>query len=188
MSAKRGSTVVHKKYHLNMFYIYYEFLKLSCRQASIDFSLILSFKNATQCIKLDDINEGILLKSTDHLNFRNNLNFYYSSKVNNFNNLPIVPEVFLSPNDQEEVILNYNSTENISVSATLNSDIGLLNFSKNTSEILNRISSITWEQYTVNLSRGADCDVWSLDNVAVTVQYEDCTREVFKEDFEGNFM
>ena len=172
-----------------MFYNRYEFLKLPHRQASIDFSLILSFENATKCIALNDINEGILLKATDHLNFTNNLNFYYSSEVNNYNNMTIVPEVFPSPNDhdQEEVILNYNSTENISVSATFNSDIGRLNFSKNASEILNRISSITWEQYTVNLSRCLDCDVWSLDNVAVTVQYEDCTREVFKEDFEGNF-
>ena len=170
-----------------MFYNCYELLSFPCRQASIDFSLILSFENATKCIALNDINEGILLKATYHLNFTNNINFYYSSEVNNYNNMTIVPEVFSSPNDQEEIILNYNSTENISVSATFNSNTGLLNFSQNASEILNRICSITWEQYTVNLSRGLDCDVWSLDNVAVTVQYEDCTRDVFKEDFEGNF-
>ena len=39
----------------------------------------------------------------------------------------------------------------------------------------------------MNTSLGQDCDVWSLDNLAVTVQYENCMREVFKEDFEGDF-
>ena len=158
------------------------------RQASIDFSLILSFENSTNCTKLNDINEGILLKATDHLNFTNNLNFYYSTMVNNFNNFfYIVPRVV---NNGNEVILNYYSTNNITVSANFDYNIGLLNFSKNGSEILNRISSVTWEQYTVNninLSLKPYCDVWSLDNVAVSVQYESCMRVIFKEDFDGFF-
>ena len=164
-------------------------LLLPHRQASIDFSLILSFDNPPRCSSLNDINKGILLKATDHLNFTNNLNFYYSRSrmVNNLSN--IIPIVFDDGNESE-VILNYNSTDNITVSATFNNNTGLLNFSKNGSEILNRISSVTWEQYTVNnmnLTQGQDCDVWSLDNVAVSVQYERCMREIFKEDFEGSF-
>ena len=67
--------------------------------------------------------------------------------VNNLSN--IIPKVFDDGNESE-VILNYNSTDNITVSATFNDDTGLLNFSKKGSEILNRISSVTWEQYTVN--------------------------------------
>ena len=39
----------------------------------------------------------------------------------------------------------------------------------------------------MNVGLGPDCDVWSLDNVAVSVQYEGCVREIFKEDFEGGF-
>ena len=167
-------------------------LLLTHRQASINFSLILSFDDPPQCSKLNDINEGILLKATDHLNFTYNLNFYYSrsrmvNKLNNFSN--IIPIVFDDGNESE-VILNYNSTDNITVSSTFNDNTGLLNFSKDGSEVLNRISSVTWEQYTVNnirLSRGQDCEVWSLDNVAVSVQYEGCMREIFKEDFEGIF-
>ena len=109
------------------------------------------------------------------------------NKLNNFSN--IIPIVFDDGNESE-VILNYNSTDNITVSSTFNDNTGLLNFSKDGSEVLNRISSVTWEQYTVNnirLSRGQDCEVWSLDNVAVSVQYEGCMREIFKEDFEGIF-
>ena len=128
------------------------------------------------------------MKATDHLNFTNNLNFYYSTTENNFNNFSnIVPRVVDNGNI---VTLNYSSSNNFTVSATFNNNTGLLNFSKNGSEILNRISSVTWEQYTVNnvnLTQGQDCDVWSLDNVAVSVQYEGCVREIFKEDFEGDF-
>ena len=84
------------------------------------------------------------------------------------------------------VTLKYSSII-FNVTATFNDSTGLLNFSKNGNEILNRISSISWEQHTVNMSLGQDCDVWSLDNLAVTVQYENCMREVFIEDFERDF-
>lgn len=150
---------------------------------SINFSLILSFANPPKCSSLSNINEGILLKATDHL-FTNNLNFYYSKTKNKLSN--IIPIVFDDGN-KFKVILNYNSSDNITVSATFNDSTGLLNFSKDGSEVLNRISSVTWEQYTENVALGPDCDVWSLDNVAVSVQYENCMREIFKEDFDGDF-
>ena len=111
------------------------------------------------------------MKATDHdhLNIINDLNFYY---VVNYG---------------DEVTLEYSPSDIFSVSATFNNNTGLLNFSKNASELLNSVSSVTWEQYTVNISLGQDCDVWSLDNVAVSVQYEDCMREIFKEYFEDDF-
>ena len=167
-----------------MLYNCYEFLSLPRRQASIDFSLILTFENSSRCTDLNDINEGILLKATDHLNFTKNLNFYYSTNEDNYNNdSNIVPMVI---NHGSMVTLNYSSII-FNVTATFNDSTGLLNFSENGNEILNRISSISWEQYTVNMSLVQDCDVWSLDNLAVTVQYENCTRDVFNEDFEGDF-
>ena len=92
--------------------------------------------------------------------------------------------------NEHNVTLNYSSSNIFTVSANFDYNIGLLNFSKKGSEILNRISSVTWEQYTVNtmnLSLKPYCDVWSLDNVAVSVQYEDCMRVIFKEDFDGVF-
>ena len=134
-------------------------LLLFHRQVSINFSLILSFANPPKCSNLDNINEGILLKATDHLKFTNNLNFYYSTTKNDFKKF--IPIVFDDGN-KFEVILNYNSSDNITVSATFNNDTGLLNFSKDGSEVLNRISSVTWEQYTENnrkLSQRQDCDV-----------------------------
>ena len=56
--------------------------------------------------------------------------------------------------------------------------------------VLNKnIISVLGSSYSeyMNLTQGQDCDVWSLDNVAVSVQYERCMREIFKEDFEGSF-
>ena len=158
-----------------MFYNYYEFLSLPHRQASINFSLVLSFEDPPHCADLNDINGGILLKVTDRLNYTKNLNFYYSTVENNKNN---DPDIVI--NDESMVTSNYS----FKISAIFNNSTCLLNFSINGNEILNRISSISWEQ---NMSSGQDCDVWSLDNLAVTVQYENCTREVFNEDFEGDF-
>ena len=123
------------------------------------------------------------MKATDHLNFTKNLNFYYSTATDYNNDSDIVPIVI---NHGSMVTLNYSS-KIFNVTATFNDSIGLQNYYKNGNEILNRISSISWEQYTVHMSLGQDCDVWSLDNLAVTVQYENCTREVFKDDFEGDF-
>ena len=117
-----------------MLYNYYEFLSLLRRQASINFSLILSFQNANKCIELDYINEGILLKATDYLNFTKNLNFYYSTVENNNNDPDIVPKVTI--HGQCMVNLNYTS-KIFNVTATFNNRIGLLNFSKNGKEILN---------------------------------------------------
>ena len=126
------------------------------------------------------------MKATDHLNFINDLNFYYSTTVNNFNNdSNIVPRV--ENNYGDKVTLIYSSNDMFDVLATFNNNTGLLNFSKNASELLNSVSSVTWEQYTVNMSLGQDCDVWSLDNVAVSVQYEGCTRKILEEDFDSDF-
>ena len=58
--------------------------------------------------------------------------------VNNLNNLSNIIPIVFDDGNESEVILNYNSTDNITVSATFNDSTGLLNFSKNGSEILNR--------------------------------------------------
>ena len=158
-----------------MFYNCYEYLSLPHRQDSIDFSLVLLFEDPSY-YDLNDINGGILLKATDRLNYTKNLTFYYSTEENNNNNDPdIVP-----------IVISHRSiVASSKISASFNNSTDLLNFTINGNEILNRISSISWEQY--NMSSGQDCDMWSLDNLAVTVQYENCTREVFNEDFEGDF-
>ena len=158
-----------------MLYNCYEFLSFTHRQASIDYSLVLSFENSSYCADLNNINGEILLKAVDHLNYTKNLNFNYSTEEKNYNNDPdIVP-----------IVISHGSmVASSKISANFNNSTGLLNFSINGNEILNRISSISWEQY---VSSGQDCDMWSLDNLAVNVQYENCTREVFNEDFEGDF-
>ena len=73
------------------------------------------------------------------------------------------------------------------VPGTLNEGIGLLNFSLNSSQLVNKMVMLTWEQYSHVLSKfsGLLCDVWSLDNVAVTLHHNHCMRTVFSDDFEA---
>ena len=79
-----------------------------------------------------------------------------------------------------------NSARGTIVPGTLNGEEGLLNFSMNSSQLLNRVVMLTWEQYSrAGKQRSMDlCDVWSLDNVAVTLHHNNCVRTVFSDDFE----
>ena len=83
--------------------------------------------------------------------------------------------------------LYYNERRNFTVPGTLYDQKGLVNITINSFQLANRKVSLTWEQHmVVNINNaGMDCDVWSLDNVEVTLQYENCTETVLSEDFEG---
>ena len=71
----------------------------------------------------------------------------------------------------------------IDVPGTLDKTKGLLNFSMNTTQLFETTARLKWEQNTQPFG-GQDCDVWSLDNVAVTLHYKYCMRNVFSDDFE----
>ena len=76
-----------------------------------------------------------------------------------------------------------NYATSIVVPGTLNQGIGLLNFSINNSQLVNRMVRLKWEQNTRPFL-GQDCDVWSLDNVVITIHHKNCMRNVFSDDFE----
>ena len=80
----------------------------------------------------------------------------------------------------------YNKRRNFTVPGTLYDQEGLVNITINSSQLANRIVSLTWEQHMVHPINniGMECDVWTLDNVEVTVQYENCTKAVLSADFE----
>ena len=146
------------------------------------FSLILNFTTVIdKCHGLSDVNEGVLL-TADYLNYTKNLHFYYNTLKDNSNEPAKVPKVnFIQDSDKLNLTYFNNS---LIVPSTFMNVSGLLNFTFDGIELVNRVASLTWQQYTVAPVR-PDCDVWSLDNVEVTVQYGDCMRTIISEDFEN---
>ena len=149
------------------------------RQVSISFSLVVSYatnQKRHSCTSLSNINEGILLSATSS-NTNTSIHFYYSA--NNYANQNQNPQVTeISTNILE---LSYNDGHTFTVPSTFDNQKGQLSFTAKTS-YFNGIVSLMWEQHSRNI--GSHCDVWSLDNVEVAVQYENCTRTILSEDFE----
>ena len=132
-------------------------------------------QNRQGCTTLSNINEGILLSATSS-NTNDGIHFYYSKDNNNQYRNPQVTETAANL-----LKLSYNDGRTFTVPSTFDNQRGQLNFMAK-SFYFNRIVSLMWEQHSNNV--GSHCDVWSLDNVEVTVQYENCTRSVLSEDFE----
>ena len=145
------------------------------------FSLILNFTTVIdKCHSLSDLNEGVLL-TADYLNFTRNLHFYYNTLKDNSHEPDKVPKVNFIQNPDKLNLTYFNNS--FIVPSTFRNASGLLNFTFDGIELVNTVATLTWLQYTLRLVR-PDCDVWSLDNVEVTVQYGDCTRSIISEDFE----
>ena len=146
------------------------------------FSLILNFTTVIDnCHSLSDLNGGVLL-TADYLNYTQNLHFYYNTLKDNSDESAKVPKVMFIQNSDKLNLTYFNS--NFIVPSTFNNASGLLNFTFDGIELVNTVASLTWQQYTLRPVR-PDCDVWSLDNVEVTVQYGDCIRTIISEDFEN---
>ena len=126
------------------------------------------------CTSLSNINEGILLSATSS-DTNAGIHFYYSfDRIQNQN-----PKVTKAATNFLK--LSYNDGRTFTVPSTFDNQRGQLNFTAKTS-YFTRIVSLMWEQHSRNI--GSHCDVWSLDNVEVTLQYENCTRTILSEDFE----
>ena len=154
------------------------------RQITITFSLIMSYpmsQNRDNCSSFSNINEGILLSATSS-NFQEGIHFYYSNETveSSKQELQVSSSAIIYNFHQ----LSYNDGRIFMVPSTLNKQTGKLNITVETT-YFDRIVSLTWEQHSTNV--GAQCDVWSLDNVEVniTLPYENVTRTVLSEDFEN---
>ena len=138
-------------------------------------------QNRDKCSSFANINEGILLSATSS-NFEEGIHFYYSNETVESSKQELqVNSSAIIYNDFHQ--LSYNDGRIFMVPSTLNKQTGQLNITVETT-YFDRIVSITWEQHSTNV--GAQCDVWSLDNVEVniTLPYENITRTVLSEDFE----
>ena len=114
------------------------------------------------------------------LNSSQFLHFYYSG--NRQKTSSDLTPIMVQPLNESYVRLTYNNNPTSIVSGTLNQNEGLLSFSLNNSQLVNRMVRLKWEQ-NVNANH-RDCAVWSLDNVVVTLHHNNCTINVFSDDFE----
>ena len=112
------------------------------------------------CDEIDAINEGILL-SAALTDFLDNIRFYYNNEAVK-NNLPVrIPHVKFITSDHELLQVYYSNENNFTVPGTFDTRVGLLNYTVNLSQFINRFVSLTWKQQaSVNVERyGSDCDV-----------------------------
>ena len=153
------------------------------RQITISFSLVMSYpmsQDRDNCSSLSIINEGILLSATS-FNFDDGIHFYYSNEKAGVSNQDLQVSSSVTYDFHQ---LSYNDGRTFVVPSTLDTQTGQLNMTANTA-YFDRIVSLMWEQRSSN--GGAQCDVWSLDNVEVniTLPYENSTRTVLSENFEN---
>ena len=99
------------------------------------------------------------------------------------------PELILVCDDHDVLMhnltLTYDDNLSFRVSGTFNKQVEQQHYTVDSvSQLVNRIVSLKWEQ-RASCTSTSDCDVWSLDNVKVILQYENCTKAVLSEDFEG---
>ena len=109
------------------------------------------------------------------------LSFYYNlQKIDK--HVSRVPQLqFL---DEGRISLSYdNLATNIKVPGTFNNNTGLQMYNLSNSQIINRVVRIKWEQHTQTPHKG-DCDTVSLDSTAVSLNWNQCVRNVLHEDFD----
>ena len=79
------------------------------------------------------------------------------------------------------ITLNDGQQE-ITVPSTQNMNTGLLNFTLNNTDIVNKVNvSLSWEQRAISSVKIHG--EWALDNVRVNLHYNSCTRTLLNEEF-----
>ena len=169
-----------------MQYIVFHSHYTKCRSVMVSFSLVLIYpvkQRLGNCFQANVINEGILMSAVSS-NFIHDIHFYYCQ--NRTHPTSKFPQVMKHIESDGLLQLYYKWGRNFTVPGTFYDQQGLVNITINSTRLVNRMVSLTWEQYSIiNISNtGMDCDVWSLNNVEVTLQYENCTKTVLSEDFE----
>ena len=151
----------------------------------INFSMILNFNLPPACRRLCNANEGMLLRADSALSTAY-LHFYYD-RPNYPTRQPTRIPQFQPLDDNGRVQLTYdNHVTYVRIPGTLNSQIGLQNYSESVSQIVDRVVRLKWEQHTwtPHASGNRDCDTISLDSTVVSLHWNNCVRKVLDEDFD----
>ena len=131
------------------------------------------------CSSLNVQNEGVLIKALIDNTTVVPLHFYYVDETPTKNNrIPTVTSI-----NSSFLNLTYNDATTYIVPFTASSAVGpyLYNITINNDLLLNQTVRFAWNQtYRAN---HANCDVWALDNISISLQHNGCYRQIYQQDF-----
>lgn len=146
----------------------------------MSFSLILDYSNSRNCMNLNCVNEGVLV--TAILGDGSVLPLQYFVHGNTICDTVHHINIMLI----NATYYNLTTLENVSYVVPFNSTTakGPVKYTITLSDyrVLTQNVSFSWTQYHYE-PNGEDCDVWSLDNVTLSVNINGTNDIVYSEDF-----
>ena len=128
---------------------------------------------------MDVTSEGVLIKALIDNATIVPLHFYCvnGKRLNNNRPIPTVTTI-----NSSFLNLTYNTAAYI-VPFTNSSAVGpyLYNITINNDLLLNQTVRFAWNQTYRAIS--ANCDVWALDNISISLQHNGCYRQIYQQDF-----
>ena len=161
--------------------------------SDVQFSLVLQYtpNNTYNCSPLNVPNEGVLIKALIDNTTVVPLHFYCVNGTEDNYKIKHIPTVtFIS---SSFLNLTYNATPynantyakytTYTVPFTASSAVGpyLYNITINNDQLLNQTVRFAWNQNI--LAARANCDVWALDNISISLQHNGCYRQIYQQDF-----
>ena len=125
-------------------------------------------------------NEGVLVKALIDNTTVVPLHFYYVYGTETDYKKKHIPTVFFINSS----LLNLTYiTATYFVPFTASSAVGphLYNININNDLLLNQTVRFAWNQ--TYRAKGANCDVWALDNIDISLQHNGCYRQIYQQDF-----
>ena len=133
------------------------------------------------CKPLDVQNEGVLIKALMDNTTVVPLHFYYVNDVpfNNDGRIPTVTSI-----NSSFLNLTYDTTT-YTVPFTASSAVGpyLYNITINNDLLINQRVRFAWNQTYFAIR--ANCHVWALDNISISLQHNGCYRHIYRQDFDN---
>ena len=125
-------------------------------------------------------NEGVLVKALIDNTTVVPLHFYYVNGTETDYKKKHIPTVFFI--NSSFLNLTYITATYI-VPFTASSAVGphLYNININNDLLLNQTVRFAWNQ--TYRTKGANCDVWALDNIDISLQHNGCYRQIYQQDF-----
>ena len=161
--------------------------------SDVDFSLVLQYtsNNTYNCSPLNVPNEGVLIKALIDNTTVVPLHFYYVNGTEENYQIKHIPTVSFI--NSSFLNLTYNTTAynantyakytTYTVPFTNSSAVGpyLYNINIDNDQLLNQTVRFAWNQ--TYRAPHANCDVWALDNIIISLQNNGCYRQIYQQDF-----
>ena len=161
--------------------------------SDVKFSLVLQYtpNNTYNCSPLSVPNEGVLIKALIDNTTIVPLHFCYVNGTEDNYKMKHIPTMSFTKTSL--LNLTYNTTAynantyakyiTYTVPFTASSAVGpyLYNITINNDLLLNQTVRFAWNQ--TYRAPHANCDVWALDNISISLQHNGCYRQIYQQDF-----